>query len=54
MEKPEKMVRGNKKIKNQVVYLTSPPFFVNVKSDIIHSNDNKVSDSLLATKNSRG
>ncbi len=44
------MGRSHKKIKNQVLYLTYPPFFITTESDIILT-DEKVSDSLLAKKN---
>ena len=54
MEKPEKIVRDNEKIKNQVLYLTCPPFFDASESDIIHTNDSKASDSLLATQDNWG
>ena len=37
----------HKKIKNQVFYLTYPPFFISLKFGIMTS-DEKLSDSLLA------
>lgn len=39
------------KNKKSSALFSLPPFFVYSESDIIHINDDRVSDSLLATQN---